>query len=82
MKPYKLTLIGLATACLMACGTPSLAPQLQQAKPDPAWTEPVAEPQPQGRDNAALAAWVQALRSALAEANANLAAIRRWSEGL
>lgn len=82
MKPYKQVLIGLALASLTACGTLSPAPQVQQAKPDPAWTEPVPEPQPLGRDNAALAAWVNALRDALAEANANLAAIKRWSEGL
>lgn len=74
--------IGLIALCLTACGTLSQAPTVQQAKPDPAWTEPVPEPQPSGRDNAALASWVLALRAALAEANANLAAIRRWSEGL
>lgn len=82
MKPYKRILIGLVLASLTACGTLSQPPS-RPAKPDPAWTEQVPEPAPPiGRDNAALAAWTKALRQALAEANANIAAVKRWSEGL
>lgn len=66
---------------LTACGTLSEPlPTLDRSKPDPAWTQEVPEPQPQGRDNAALAQWVKDLRAALAQANANLAAIRKWAE--
>lgn len=74
--------IGLLLLSLTACGTLSPPPPVQQAKPDPAWTEAVPEPQPPGRDNAALAAWAKALREALAEANANLTTIRRWADKL
>lgn len=81
MKPYKQILSGLVLACLTACSAPSPLHSIQ-AKPDPAWTEQVPEPQLLGNDNAALAAWVKALRQALAEANANLAAVKRWAEGL
>lgn len=53
-----------------------------QARPDPAWTQSVPEPQLAGNTNGDLAAWAKALRGALAEANANLDAVRRWAEGI
>lgn len=82
MRHYKHILIGLALLFLTACGSLSPLP-LEQAKPDPAWTEPTPEPAPPGaRDNGALASWIAAWRDALAAANADKAAIRRWSEGL
>lgn len=82
MKLSKRILIGLVLLSLTACSTLSRPLSAAPAKPDPAWTEPVPEPQLQGRDNAALAAWAKALREALAEANANLTTIRLWAEGL
>lgn len=79
MRLSKQIAIGLMLLFLAACSTPSPAPTVQQAKPDPAWTEPVLVPQLQGRDNAALASWAKALRDALDEANANLSAIKAWA---
>jgi hypothetical protein len=81
MKLSKQIVSGLMVVCLTACGTLSAPPPVVQInKPDPAWTQPVPEPIPEGRDNAALAQWVKALREALALANENLAAVRRWAE--
>lgn len=81
MKPSAPILIGLMLSFLVACTTPSRLPY-RPALPDPAWTEQVPEPRLQGQTNRDLAAWTQALRQALAEANANLAVIKQWAEGL
>lgn len=82
MKHSNKIALGLMLLFLTACGTPLQAPPpltLKQ-RPDPAWTQPIPEPKPLGRDNAALAAWAKAMREALATANANLAAIHEWAE--
>ena len=82
MQPSKKIVLGLMLLFLTACGTPSLAPdpQIIRLTPDPAWTQAVPVPIPQGRDNGALAAWAKALRESLEAANTNLTAIRLWAE--
>lgn len=79
MRLSKQIAIGLMLLFLAACSTPSQLPQPQQAKPDPAWTEPAPVPQLQGRSNGDLATWAKALRDALDEANTNLSAIKAWA---
>ncbi len=79
MKHLKQTALGLMLLCLVACSTPS--PQTILQRPNPEWTEAVPEPLLQGKTNGDLAAWAKALREALAQANASLAAVRRWAEG-
>lgn len=73
MKLSKLIPAGLLSLCLLGCGSRSAIQH-----PPLAWTDRVEHPQPDGRDNGAMARLVSAYRAALTEANGRLDDLREW----
>ena len=74
-------MLGALTACLLLSLTACTSPQIQLVPPDSLLIDtPI--PKAEGRRNADVLNWANALRCSLVQANADKAALRAWKAGI